>query len=114
MTARVLPFIEWAKLAGTELDPLVNRFTDDELRVIVVEDKGQIIGCWGRLMMAHVEGFWIAPSQRRRGGRAMRTLFNAMVADTREAGLASVVTGAANEEVARLLTYCGAQALPPA
>lgn len=113
MTTRVLPPAEWSKLAETDFAPLVPQLIADAVTVLVAEDEtGAVIGCWGLITFAHVEGLWVAPAHRKRG-RVLVRLWNAMrdLAGSRHIG--AVFTGAVTDDIRRLLESRGAQALPP-
>jgi hypothetical protein len=60
MTRRILPAAEWSRLVGTELENVWPHLDPDRSVVIVVEDEGQIIGCWSAFDVLHAEGIWIA------------------------------------------------------
>lgn len=115
MTTRVLPPEEWPKLAGTELDILSDltdtHYAERTMTVVVVEDGDQIIACWSLQWMPHAEGLWIHPDHRQRG-RALKPLYEALCAVAHDAGVESVVTGASDLVVARMLEKRGAWPFP--
>lgn len=99
MTTRILPPEEWSSLAGTELERVATEVMNrDGVSVIVVEDEGEIIGCWALMTVAHVEGLWIAPTHRRRGG-VFRKLWRAMCQLTLDRGIGSVFTHGATADM---------------
>lgn len=68
LLARLLPSEEWPRLealgpAWPAMDPETNN-----VRVIVVEQDGQIVATVVALRVVHVHGLWIAPSHRRSRG----------------------------------------------
>jgi hypothetical protein len=67
MTCRELPRAEWPQLAATELGQALEALPADT-RVVVVEHHGAIVGCWAVMTYTHVEGLWVAPQHRGRGG----------------------------------------------
>jgi len=73
MTTRVLPPAEWPRLLGTELETVVPVLPEDA-EVLVVEHDGAIVGCWALYPLLHVEGVWVAPEHRGRGGVFRRLL----------------------------------------
>jgi len=115
MTTRVLPRHEWPRLKGTELETLWPLLPQDA-DVLVVEEDGDIVGCWALYLLPHVEGVWVHPAHRGRGGvvrrllSGMRTLVYALQRDT------AVQTGALDTEdgavVAEMLKKLGAVELP--
>jgi len=110
MTARLLPREEWAKLHGTELDAAVP-YLPEPTHVVVVEQDGQIVGCWALMSYLHVEGLYIAPEHRKRGRVGWR-LWQAMRDLVRSQGASVVLTAALSDEVRTLLAHVGATKLP--
>lgn len=111
MTSRELPIAEWPKLDGTELGSVWRVFDPDQTRVIVVEDDGQIVGCWSLFNVVHCEGIWIAPDHRKQGAVARR-LLRMLTMTARSMGARAVVTSALTENVADLAKRIGANPLP--
>lgn len=111
--ARVLPADEWGRLAHTELGPVAALLPRDRAQVIVVEDDaGAIVGCWGLVWALHAEGVWIDPAHRGRAGIARRLLDATLDAASAQ-GARTIVTGALTPGVERLLTrHLGATRLP--
>lgn len=77
MQERILPPHEWFRLSGTLLEtvwPTLDRATS---RILVLEDRGQIVACTLFCQMWHLEGTWIAPEHRGRvslGRRFLRSI----------------------------------------
>lgn len=71
MTSRILPREEWARLHETDLG---DQDLSPETCVVVVEQDGQVIGCWAVVTCLHAEGLWIAPAHRAKGAVAKRLL----------------------------------------
>jgi hypothetical protein len=69
----------------------------------VVEDEGQIVGCWAVTRIVHVEGVWIDPQYRRRSVRIVKLLFRGIYAAAKFFRAKYVWTGADTPEVERLL-----------
>lgn len=65
---RLLPVEEWPRLTGTLLDPAWTAFDPERDLVLVVERDGVIVGCTSFLPRWHMEGTWVAPSDRKRAG----------------------------------------------
>lgn len=111
MTARVLPFAEWARLAGTDLDPLWSALDPREARIVVVEQDGAIVGHHVLLRVLHAECLWIHPAHRGRSSVARR-LWSAVQAEVTAAGAAGVITTAVDDPVRELLGHVGATRIP--
>ncbi len=77
MTTRNLPESEWNRLDPAKMKlPAIGVAAVDG-NVIVVEEAGEIIGCWSIMTCVHVEGLWIDPRYRGKVAVARR-LWNAM------------------------------------
>ncbi len=112
MTARTLPVEEWPKLHGTDLGLALTHAIDPaRVKVVVVEDGGEIVGCWGAFAVIHAEGVWIAPAHRTRGSVARR-LWAGMRRVVREWGASQVITGADRPEIASLIERHGGSIVP--
>lgn len=111
MTTRLLPVEEWHKLAGTELETVVPHLTPERVSIIVVEDGGQVVGCWALMTVLHCEGLYIAPAYRGKGSVARR-LWTTMRGLARDFGARSVATSACSDEVRALLAHVGAVRVP--
>ena len=102
---------EWPRLAHTEFRH-VPWVTADELQVVVVEDRGQIVGCWGLMPMLHLEGLWIDPAYRGKPSVAKRLLAATWREVTRHA-VRWVMTGSTDDRIKRLLErHMSAQKVP--
>jgi hypothetical protein len=111
MTTRILPPEEWARLAGTEAEPLVSVLDPVETRVLVVEDGAEVVGCWVLLRLVHAECVWIAPAHRTRG-RVAAYLLSGMRAMARLWGARTVITASVSPDVDALIGKLGGQELP--
>lgn len=113
MTSRFLPRSEWPeKLDGTELGSVIQYLNPMWDVVIVVEDEGKIVGCWGGLMRLHAEGVWVHPDYRQKTSVA-RHLWRQMKTLARSWGMNAVITGAGSESVCALLRKHQAVDVPP-
>ena len=78
MRVRELPPVEWGRLRETELGPIIDAMPLEHTMVLVVEDDaGEIVGCWGCYSILHVEGIWIREDHRKKGSVGRR-LWTAM------------------------------------
>lgn len=77
MTTRCLPPSEWSRLDPAKMKLPAIEVASVDGNVIVVEDHGEIIGCWSVMTCVHVEGLWIDPRYRKKVAVARR-LWNAM------------------------------------
>ena len=112
MTTRELPFEEWDRLNGTELQTIRGVLDPQRARVLVVEnDDGDIIGCWALFAAIHTEGFWVAPTHRKQGGVARRLLVT-MRGWLQAEGVRAVMTASNDAEMTAYLTRLGATAIP--
>jgi hypothetical protein len=102
-TTRVLPPAEWPGLVGTELEVVWPHMRPQD-SVVVVEDRGDIVGCWALLTVKHVEGLWIAPAHRGRSsvGRRLLAGMGALVGPS-----TPVFTAALTDDVRQLLSRIG-------
>ena len=109
MTTRILPPAEWHKLAGTGLD-MLSTLTEAPTSPIVVEDNdGKVIACWGLVNVVHAEGMWVDPMHRAKPG-TMRALIRAMRQEAKARGLVAVWTTSRMQSITELLGH--AHALP--
>lgn len=111
MLTRILPVDEWPRLSGTELETAWPHLRPEDTSIIVVEHENQIVGCWAVVRYVHVEGVWVHPDHRRRGGVARR-LLAAMWRTARGLGAGAVLTGAMSDDVRGILDGLGASRLP--
>lgn len=111
LTTRVLPPDEWPALVGTEADTVWSRLSPDNAQVFVVEEDGQIAGCWIAMRIVHAECLWIAPSHR--GSFAvMRRLWGGMRQMVRAWGAPVFFTSAITNDVRDLLMRFQARRVP--
>lgn len=111
MTSRILPPSEWARLTGTEAEPLIAHLDPANAQVLVVEDDGQIVGTWTVLRLVHVECVWIAESHRGAFG-VVKRLLRGMREIARGWGARNVLTGALTPQVEALIESLHGTPLP--
>lgn len=111
MRTRRLPRAEFARLEGTEVGPFAAELPDQAVVLVVEDDDGAIVGTWAIFPCVHVEGVWIAPGHRKRGGVA-RALVTGMRTVAQDMGARGVVTGALTEEVRTLICHLKGSKLP--
>lgn len=111
MITRLLPPEEWPRLAGTELETVWPVLDPIASHVVVVEDAGEIVGCWALFRQVHVEGLWIAPAHRGKSSVGRRLLAT-MRSTARAMGARSVATAACRDSVVGMLHKLNAIALP--
>lgn len=103
MTARILAKDEWPRLAQTDFPYLLPYVGAADVDIMVVEDDGgTIIGCWGLMTVLHLEGLWIAPAHRGKSSVARR-LLSATWAEVKRRAPRWIVTAAADDGVRDLL-----------
>jgi len=101
-------------LHGTELETVWPILPEDA-EVLVVEDGGEIVGCWSVYSLQHVECVWVAPAHRgkasvfRRLLVGMRTLVHGRGQHTVQTGALDTPEG---NVVAAMLTKMGAVEVP--
>lgn len=110
-TTRVLPQAEWPRLVGTELEGVWPHLDPTRGEIIVVEWEGEIVACWAKLQVIHLEGLWIAPAQRLRTSVARR-LWQAMRQAVQSDGATTAVTSAIDPTVRGLIEHVGGVQLP--
>lgn len=111
MITRLLPRAEWSdRLIGTDLAAAVTYLPADA-QVLIVEDAGQILGCWAAMSYVHLEGLWIHPDHR---GKASvgRRLLSGMRHVARALGVGVVLTAATDDRVRDLIRQVGGVELP--
>jgi hypothetical protein len=78
--------------------------------LVVEDDAGEIVGCWGCYSILHVEGIWIREDHRKKGSVGRR-LWTAMRAFLTAKGAAGAITGSVSRDVTDMLERVGAQKL---
>lgn len=112
MTVRELPPSEWGRLAETELGGVIEHCPPEHTVVLVVEnERGEIIGCWGCYSILHVEGLWIREDHRLKGSVGRR-LWGTMRRFLLSKGAIGAVTGSMSHDVTEMLERAGARKLP--
>ena len=104
MTSRILPREEWHRLKGTELARVTTQAAERNapMYVLVVEDGGEIVGCWSLFQVWHAEGLWIAPAHRGKSAVA-RHLWRLGRRVAEMMGFVGVMTAANQPEVEHIL-----------
>lgn len=59
MNTRVLPREEWHRLAETNNPQICGSVPPDDVRVVVVEDGGKIVGSMAVIRVTHLENIWL-------------------------------------------------------
>ena len=108
LTCRVLPWSEYPRLAGTELEAVAKDLPPDA-QVLVVERDGEIQGCWSVFRCVHVEGLTLKPTA---GPGTARRLYVEMRRLVRGWGAHAVVTMSCSERVTEMLEKAGAHQVP--
>lgn len=110
--ARVLPFAEWWRLGGTELDHLSGLDQEPEgVRVVVVEQEGELVACWASVTAMHVEGLWYRPDKHH-SSAVGRALLEEMTRLLQSAGATEVLTLAVSEEIEAMIARVGGRLVP--
>lgn len=103
LVTRVLPPEEWHRLAGSAFDDVIRLVSPDDVRIVVVEDEGRIVGHWAAWRMTHLEGAWVDPAYQKRASVARR-LRAATMTEARHWGSEWAMTAACTDDVRRLIT----------
>ena len=112
MTTRILPQVEWPKLAGTDISIALPFHRPEDVQIVVVEDSDQIVGAWAVLRVVQLEGVWIAPGYRKRVSVA-RQLMAKTFEVARRLAPCLAFTGSTSDDISALLVkHLGAKALP--
>lgn len=111
LITRLLPWEEWPRLAGTELETVWPHLEPEKASVVVVEDGDRIVGCWAVWAVVHVEGLWVHPDYRQKPSVGRR-LWRAMRRAVADRGSSAVVTAACSEAVRDLLATARATVVP--
>jgi GNAT superfamily N-acetyltransferase len=112
MRTRILPHEEWERLEAESLPPTFP-YSDDVAVVVVEDDSGRIVGTLTAVTIVHLEGMWIDPEHRGKGGVA-RALVRQATAVARHRGDRWVLGGMANgdERMERILARLGGVRIP--
>ena len=110
LTTRVLPPEEWERLAETDAGQLALVLNQETATVIGVERDGVLVGCAAVYPALHVDGLWIAETERKRTSIARR-LWAAIRGEMTRRGTRGAVAGAVSDEMRGVLEKIGV-ALP--
>lgn len=110
VTRRILPREEYGRLDQTDLASQL-WWMGPDVRVLVTEHDGAIVGCVALCALWHVEGLWIDPAHRGRAG-VLRQLLRSLGEEGAAIGTAVVYPGAASDEMADIVTGLGAVPIP--
>ncbi len=111
MTTRLLPVDEWPRLAGTAAGQVWPHLNPEHAQVLVVEQHGQIAGCWVLMHVLHAECLYIAPPYRHRPSVGRRLLVG-LTKLARAAHMGGVWTAATTDDIRHLLDKFGAERMP--
>jgi hypothetical protein len=109
VTTRLLPPEQWHRLAGTDLEPLLDVFhvKQDAIDILVAEDAdGRIVGHVALLSWIHVEG--LASS----APGALLQLSRAVAEYCEAHDIPAVYSNALSQETERILTWKQAHPVP--
>lgn len=111
LVVRVLPPEDWHRLAGTSLDATWRALDPEQTLVIVVEQHGDILGCWAALTTVHVEGLWIRPDLRGQTVVA-RALLGHMLQELRSRQVHEVLTQVTDPIIEAMCVKAGGTKVP--
>lgn len=111
LVTRILPFRDYRRLDGTELETVWPHLHPQDAFVVVVEQGSQIVACWALMRVWHLEGLWVHPEHRKRAGVARR-LWIGMQRVAKNLGAKHAATAALTPDVAALIANAGGVQLP--
>lgn len=112
MKARVLPPEEWHRVdAASPLPPLWPYVRPEDVRMVVVEEAGEIVGALAVLRMTHLEGLWLAPEYRGNPG-VVRGLLKQAGTVASEWAAGWVFAGVTEQNMQGILGRMGATQIP--
>jgi GNAT superfamily N-acetyltransferase len=106
MTTRILPDVEYARLADTPLAPAWPRLVGQDATIVVVEAEGRIVATGALVRLLHGEEVWVDPAYRGAGG-ALRPLLEGLSEAARAQGAEAVVASTVSSAVAERLEHAG-------
>ena len=112
VTVRELPRADWDRLCpdNADLVSVLSRTRSSNVRVMIAEEGGAIIGCWALLSFLQLEGLWVHPAQRGRSvGWRMLRLMKRWI---RDLGATGAMTASIDPAIDGYLTRIGARPLP--
>ena len=106
MTTRILPPAEWAQCPA-HMRPQLLTLDPTLVRVVVVEELGDIIGCVVLARTVVADGLWIAPVHRGRTSVARRLLAGMQVVAEGDLQSRSIVGHGMCEAVTQMMVKLG-------
>lgn len=111
MKARVLPREEWAKLEATQSGKLLSFASPADVRFVVLEDEGKIVGSMAVLKITHLENMWLDPAVRTNLGAA-RTLLRETLKTAKEWTESWVMASIGDDTIAAMVERAGGKQVP--
>lgn len=111
MTTRILPVQEWPRLDAVGAETVWPLLDPNRAQILVIEDRGQIVGTLTLMQVLHAECLWIAPSHRR-GFGVIKRLLDAMWRLARLDGAKALWSGSTSETTTNILHRIGASEVP--
>ena len=108
--ARVLPREEWRRL-GEERAAFYSTVNPEDVRVVVVEDGGEIVATMAVLRVPHWECFWMAPEKVGNAG-VTRALLKAALTEAAEFAPHWILANSDSEQTNKTLQRLGGEWLP--
>lgn len=109
MIARVLPKDEWGRMKDPDLPVLLPFLDPEEVRIVVIEEAGEIVASVAVMRITHYEGLWIDPKH---GLGVMRALRRKAAATAETWANGWVMAGAADDRMRDVLGRMGAAPIP--
>jgi hypothetical protein len=110
MSARVLPPEEWSRL-GEERAAFYSSVNPEDVRVVVVEDEGEIVATMAVMRMTHWECYWQAPETAGNAG-ITRALLRGAAAEAEKFAPHWYLANSDSEEMNDTLRRLGGEFLP--
>ena len=76
MHSRILPPEEYGRLSVTGLHPILSDFRPEDMRVVVIEQNGEILATTTVVRTVHLESLWVKPGS---GAGVIRQLLRKVV-----------------------------------
>lgn len=111
LVTRVLPPEEWGRLDQAGAETIWPLLDPERAQILVIEDRGEIVGTLTLMSVLHAECLWIKPSHRR-GYGVIKRLLDGMWAGARAEGVQALWSGSLSESVTNILHRIGASEVP--